>query len=112
MRGTEVNDAGGETDVGIVLYQHMQAALIQASQQVFDPASATRRTVRLVKLLLPRWADIDTDDTVMDGGTGSYYAIEELQLQPPLGAPPDLILTLRSVTGVSPASGPQNAVAS
>ena len=57
-------------------------------------------------------ADVDTDDTILDESTGGYFAIEDIELQPSLGSPSDLLLTLRSVTGVSGSSGPQNAVTS
>ena len=110
MRGTEVDDAGDESDVGIPIYQHVPAALVQASMQAFDPASSTRRTIRVSKALLPSWADVTDSDTIMDESTGSYFAIEDIQLQPTLGSPPDLLLTLRSVTGVSISSGPADAV--
>ena len=44
LRGTEVDEVGDMSDVGIPIYQHMQAALILASMTVFDPSSSTRRT--------------------------------------------------------------------
>ena len=100
------------SDVGVPIYQHMPAALILASMTVFDPSSSTRRIVAASKLMLPSWADVDTDDTILDESSGSYFAIEDIQMQPSLGSPPDLLLTLRSVTGVSVSSGPQNAVKS
>jgi hypothetical protein len=112
MRGTEADDAGDLSDVGVPLYQHVPAALLQASMQAFDPSSSTRRTVRTIKCLLQPWQEVDVADTILDEGTGNYYAIEDIQQQPSLGYPGDLLLTLRSVTGVSVASGPQNAVAS
>jgi hypothetical protein len=107
MRGTEVDEAGDTSDVGLPIYQHMPAAVLEQSHTTFDPASSTRRTIRVVKALLPNWADVDTDDTIMDETTGYFYAIEDIQKQPSLGYPPDLVLTLRQVTGVSVASGPQ-----
>ena len=28
--------------------------------------------------MLPSWADVDTDDTILDESTGSYFAIEDI----------------------------------
>ena len=87
MRGKEVDEVGDMSDVGLPIYQHMPAALLQSNMTVFDPSSSTRRIVRTFKLLLPSWADVDTDDTILDESTGSYFAIEDIQLQPSLGSP-------------------------
>src|SRR5260370_14099867 len=82
MRGAAVDDAGDVSEVGVPIYLHMPAALLEQSHTTFDPASSTRRPIRMVKALLPIWADVDTDDTLMDETSGFYYAIEDIQTQP------------------------------
>jgi hypothetical protein len=110
FRGTEVDDAGDESDVGIIFLQGVPAALAEESHETFDPASSTRRTVRTVTCIVQPWAGIDSNDTLLDEFTGYFYAIESLEARPGPGYyPPQTILTLRQVTGVSPASGPEPA---
>jgi len=103
MRGTAVNDAGDETDVGTPVYEHVPAALVEKSHTTFDRASSTRRTIRTWMCVLPDWADITIDDTIMDEGTTppSFFMVEDIQRQPSLGLPSSLILTLRMRSGVS-----------
>jgi hypothetical protein len=106
MRGTSVNSTGDRTNVGLPVYQHVPAALIEQSKTVFDPAASTRRTIRQIMCVVPSWLDVSTDDTIMDEGPTppAYYMVESIQRQPSLGPPPELILTLRSRSGVSVAT--------
>lgn len=101
MRGTTLNRAGDETDVGTPIYQHIPASLVETSHQTFDRDEATYRTIRATKALVPHWADIDTDDTIQDERTGEYYMIEDIEKQPTLGLPGDTMLTLTSRSGIS-----------
>lgn len=106
MRGTEVNRAGDETNVGVPLYQHVPAGRIETSKTVFDRASQARRTVRVSTCVVAGWADIQDGDTLMDELTGDYFLLEAMVRQPVLnGSLPDLILTLRQRTGVTPGGG-------
>lgn len=104
MRGTAVNSLGDETDVGVPIYQHVPASLLETGHTTFDRASTTRRTIRTVTCMVPPWADIDTDDTIMDERCTppAYYMVESMQRQPSLvGVPANLILTLRARSGVA-----------
>jgi hypothetical protein len=101
MRGTELNKFGDETDVGVPLYQHIPAAIVETSFQTFDRAEGTQRTIRTIKCAVPSWADIDTDDTIQDELTGQFFMIEDIQRQPSLGLPADTLLTLQSRSGIS-----------
>ena len=107
MRGEEADDAGDISDVGIPVYRHVPADLVEQSHQTFDPASSTRRTIRTIMCVVPSYTDVTNADTLLDERTGNYFVIESITMQPTLGPPPDLILTLRQVTGVSVASGPE-----
>jgi hypothetical protein len=104
MRGTEANAYGDETDVGTVIYQNIPAGVVESSKTVFDPSTQQPRTIRISKCVVPYWADILTSDTLMDQGTGNFYMIVDLQIQPSLGVPPDKILTLRWRSGVTAGS--------
>lgn len=101
MRGKQPNRFGDLTNVGTPLYGGVPAALVEKSSTTFDRAAQQRRTIRTIMCVLPDWADVTTDDTIRDEGTGAYYLIESIERQPSLGLPPDLILTLRSRSGVS-----------
>ena len=102
MRGTETNKFGDESHVGIPVYQHIPATLVQTSQQVFDRADSTQRTIRTITCLVPAWADVDDDDTIKDELTSEFYMIESIQRQPTMGLPgADKILMLNSRSGVA-----------
>lgn len=104
IRGTEVNELGDETDVGLTLYQHVPAGLVESGHQTFDRASSTRRTIRTITCVVPSWTDVDADDTIMDerATPPAYYMVESIVRQPSLiGSPANLILTLRARSGVS-----------
>lgn len=105
MRGTEVNESGDETDVGVPIYEHMPASLVERGHTTFDRASQTRRTIRDVMCVLPPWADVTSDDTIRDERTGQFYMVEDITRQPSLmGGPSYLILTLRMRSGVTTGS--------
>lgn len=105
MRGLEQLDTGDLTDVGTVRYQHVMARLAETEDTSFDPASQTRRIIRTITCEFDAAVDVDTDDTLMDESTGSFYMIETMKLRPGIGLyPPAKILTLRMRSGVSAAS--------
>jgi hypothetical protein len=104
MRGTNVNEWGDRTNVGIPLYEGIPAGLVESAKQVFDRASQRHQVVRTTTCVVPDWADILSTDTLMDETTGNYYMIESVTMQPSLGLPPDKLLTLRSRSGVSTGS--------
>lgn len=101
FRGEAANAYGDLTDVGTPYLTGIPAALTEVSKQSFDPASQTRRTIRTITAVVPDWADIDDDDTLMDERTGDYFMIEAINRQPTLGLPADTQLTLRARSGVS-----------
>ena len=103
MRGTEANAYGDLSDVGSPIYTGIPASLVESSKQTWDPASQERRTIRTTSAVVPGWTDIKTSDTVRDETSGSYYMIEDISPQQtgPTGISPDLMLTLRSRSGVS-----------
>lgn len=107
MRGTRVDDAGGIDDTGIPIYQHVPGALVEKSHVTFDPASQTRRTIRTWMCVLPAWADVDTDDTIMCETTTppTFFYVRDIQRQPSIDVPADLILTLEMRSGISVTSG-------
>ena len=106
MRGTAANPYGDESDVGAPIYSGIPAAIVESSKQVFDPATQQPRTIRTSTCAVPGWVDILTSDTIRDEASGSYYMIQDIELQPtgPTGIAPDKLLTLRWRSGVSTAS--------
>jgi hypothetical protein len=55
--------------------------------------------------VLPSWADVLDSDTIQREDTGDFFMVQSIERQPMLiGAPPDIILTLRWRSGVSPGS--------
>jgi hypothetical protein len=105
MRGTEANAYGDLSDVGTPIYEHMPAAITETSKTVFDPATQRPQTIRSSMCVLPSWADVLDSDTIQREDTGDFFMIQSIERQPMLiGAPPDIILTLRWRSGVSPGS--------
>lgn len=104
MRGTTVSRFGSRTDVGTPVYTGIPAALTETARVTFDRATQRPQTIRTTMCVLPSWADVTDADTLQDESSGNYYMIETILRQPTLGIPPDLILTLRSRSGVTPAT--------
>jgi hypothetical protein len=102
MRGVEANPYGDLSDVGSPMYTGVPAALNESSKQTWDPATQQPRTVRTSKAVLPGWADVLISDTIRDETTGNAYTINDIETQPTggTGIKPDLLLTLRSRSGV------------
>lgn len=106
MRGTSVSPYGSVTDVGTPIYTGIPAAINESSKQVFDPATQQPRTIRTSTCVVAGWVDVLSSDTLLDETTGNYYMINDIERQPtgPTGITPNLLLTLRWRSGVSPAS--------
>jgi hypothetical protein len=104
MRGTATSRFGDRTDVGTPLHTGVPAALTETSKTVFDRSTARPQTIRTTMCVVQEWTDVTLADTIRDERSGNYYMIESIQEQPTLGPPPDKILTLRSRSGVTPAS--------
>lgn len=102
LRGTNVDAWGNLQDSGTPYLQGVPACLAETSKSVFDRVSQTPRTVRTTTCVLPDWVDVTTADQIADETTGSRYAIEDI-LRPPtlMGAPVDVVLTLRRVTAAT-----------
>lgn len=103
MRGTAANAYGDESDVGTPLYMGVPAAVNESSKTVFDPATQQPRTIRTSTAVVPGWTDVLLSDTLFDENSGSYYMVQDIARQPTgaTGISPDLLLTLRSRSGVS-----------
>lgn len=106
MRGTTANAYGDLSDVGTPIYSGIPAAINESSKIVFDPATQTPRTVRTSKAVVPGWVDVLDSDTLRDESTGNYYMIQDIARQPTgaTGIAPELLLTLRWRSGVTPSS--------
>jgi hypothetical protein len=105
FRGTEVDEYGDESDVGIVYLTGVQAALAEVSDTVFDAATQRQQIVRAVKCTVPGFVDIIDTDTVQDEFTGWFYKIEAIEATPGIGYyPAPKRLTLRMRSGISIAS--------
>jgi len=106
MRGVTANRFGDLSDVGSPIYTGVPAAVVESSKQVFDPATQQPRTVRTSTAVVPGWVDVLSSDTLRDETTGTYFMIQDIARQPtgPTGFTPDLLLTLRSRSGVGTGS--------
>jgi hypothetical protein len=103
MRGTAANAFGDESDVGTPIYTGVPAAVVESSKQVFDPATQQPRTIRTSTAVVAGWVDVLISDTIMDEGSGNYYMINDIAVQPtgPTGIAADKLLTLRWRSGVN-----------
>lgn len=105
LRGKTTNSLGDPvddmTDGAIVAgYESLPASLIETSKDVFDPATGTRRTVRVVTARLrPTVATVE-GDRIKDLGTGIIYAIgEKVAVARSLSGMSSLTLDLEGLTG-------------
>ena len=108
-RGT-TTDAYGDTVDSFLPYETgIPAELAEQTKNVFDPATQMPRTIRTVIAIVPSWLDVlDTDSLQVTwnpaaavtslAGTMPFYEIRDVSLQPSLGSPPDIVLTLKERT--------------
>lgn len=102
LRGQTVDAYGNKQDSGIAILTGVDACLVETSKTVMDRVSQTPRTVRTTTCVVPDWANVTTADQITDESSGSRYAIEDIVKPPTLiGAPVDIILTLRRVTAAT-----------
>lgn len=113
IRGTTENALGDEVesngnDAVVTALRDLPACLVETTKNVYDPATATRRTVRLVTCRVP--AAITHPDTgaatpvqlvegdrVRDNVTGRIYAFNEAKTVPrALSGQSSLTLDLRA----------------
>lgn len=120
MRGTSTNPLGDEVDdtgdeAIVPELRDIPAALTERSRDVYDPASGTRRTVRIVTCRLPAVIGhpdtgvrtpvaLEDGDRVKDITTGRIYALNESVYVPrdPAGMT-SLTLDLRDTAALAPA---------
>ena len=72
--GDVIDDNGGAPVVG---FADFPVGLIETSKAVYDPATGTRRTVRVYKARVPSNMTLEEGDRLRDNRTGSIYAIDE-----------------------------------
>lgn len=102
LRGTVTDAYGDVTDAAAPILSGIPAAVIERSQTVLDPATQTPMIVRSTTCVVPAWTGVLTTDQIRDDATGDTYAIEDILLPPTLiGAPVDVTLTLRRVSGAT-----------
>ena len=102
LRGTTTDAYGDIQDAEVALYTGVPAALVETARTAFDPSTQTPRTVRSITCVIPDGLSVTNSDQILDEPTQQRYAIEEI-LRPPtlIGAPVDIVLTLRRVTGIT-----------
>lgn len=80
MRGTATNATGDEVDdntTPVAGLADIPAGLIEVSKDVFDPASGTRRTVRIIRARIRGNITVLEGDRIKDLKTSRIYAIDE-----------------------------------
>jgi hypothetical protein len=107
LRGVKYDEYGDLEDAATEVTSGIPAILAETSRTVQDPATQQPRTVRAATLKVPYWTQILDTDQVRDEFTGAVYAIEDITTPPTtlatrVGGAPDLLLTLRRVTGTGP----------
>ena len=100
LRGTTTDAYGDTADAGIPILTAVPASVVETARSVLDPATQTPMTVRSTTCIVPAWTGVLNSDQIKDEATGDLYAIEDILMPPTLmGAPVDITLTLRRVTG-------------
>jgi hypothetical protein len=102
LSGTTVNWAGDEIDANDPVIEHLPATLIETGRKTQDPSSPTPRTIREITLRLPYWSGVTDEDRILDENTQDIYMIISVTRPPTIiGAPVDLVLSLKRVTANS-----------
>lgn len=102
LRGTVVDEYGDVQDSGVAVFTRVPASLVETQRTVFDPATQLPRTVRSTVCVIQDGLGLTNSDQIVDEQTGDKYAVEEIVKPPTLdGAPVDITLTLRRVTGIT-----------
>lgn len=80
LRGTTTNATGDEVDgPGVVVggWGDFPVGLVEKSKAVYDPATGTRRTVRVLAGRVPPKLPVLEGDRLRDNRTGVIYIIRE-----------------------------------
>jgi hypothetical protein len=101
LRGVTYDDYGNLTDAGTEVFSSIPAILVETSHSTFDPAAQKPRTIRM---RLPAWTEALNSDQIRNQVTGDLFAVTDVTRPPtltamPVGGLPDLVLTLKRVTG-------------
>jgi len=97
--GTTQNQYGDVIDANTPRLQSLPATLVETSRKTQDPSTPTPRTVRDVVLHVPYWAEVTTDDRIMDERTQDIYmVIEVTRPSTIIGAPVDELVKLKRIT--------------
>ena len=101
--GQATNAYGDLADAGTVQTAHIPALLAETRQTFWDPVAQVPRTVRTIEARVSTWNPISSgfeSQQLVDESTGDVYFVEDIIYLPSIiGAPVDLRLTLRRVTG-------------
>lgn len=103
LTGQSTDAFGDLQDAGQVQTSHIPAYLAEMRATVWDPATQQPRTVRTIQARVSTWNNILAgfeSQQLLDESTGDVYWVEDI-IYPPtiIGAPVDLRLTLRRVSG-------------
>lgn len=82
------------TEAGDDARTRIPASLIEATRQVFDPASGTPRVVRSAVCRIRPGVAITEDDRIRDDRTGRIYAVNAVTEQAAIGFAPGMRLDL------------------
>src|SRR5581483_278244 len=99
MRGTTTNWAGDIVDANVPVIEHLPATLIETGHKTQDPSSPTPRTIREITLRVPYWSGLLDSDRVLDERTQDIYIVISVTRPPTIiGAPVDLVASLKRIT--------------
>lgn len=102
LRGTTTDAYGDVQDASTPVFTGVPAVLVETGRNVMDPATQTPRTVRATTCVVPDGLGVTNADQILDETSGQKYAITEIVRPPTLmGAPVDIVLTLKRVTGLT-----------
>lgn len=102
LRGTTFNQFGDEVDANDPVIEHLPATLIETGHKTQDPSSPTPRTIREITCRVPYWSGVQDTDRILDERTQDIYIIISVTRPPTIiGAPVDLVLSLKRVSANS-----------
>jgi len=98
LRGTQGDQFGDlidlPTEAGSDAQTRIPASLIEATRNIFDPASGTPRVVRSTVCRIQSGVDVTEDDRIRDERTGRIYAVNAVTEQQAIGFTPGIRLDL------------------
>ena len=98
LRGAQADEFGDQVDANTVVASALLASIHETTQDVFDAASSTARTIRKLTGRMANGTDVRVSDRIRDERTGQVYGIANVYTPTNPAFPADVRLDLESIS--------------